>query len=389
MAFSQTMYIEIKEDVIRDAINKRTQEVNNSLDLLILMGLCVKQGKHIVSVPCLLTNKDLCKQMVSLIGTGAFRSLNKFNTFRYKYGDVIARLSIRCVISNKPQEQPDDKVIWITPYECSKFEPWTETHVLTENLADSSFYIHLAYYYAQTFVFQRKFKESDFAFCFYPLMGGGATIGKVLQMEINREQHFCLVIADSDKKWSGDVGYGDTAKKVIDVMEKFTPFNCRSYVMQKVREIENLIPRKFVEQYGDNNGYFGILNLDFSFFDMKVGLCLSELWHQEIFRYWRDMLGDTALFQERNTLRQQCQTKKDFDKVIKGKEPLKKGFGSNLLSLVIGDIDYLTAKKKFKPKMNHALYCITPLDLTPAQQEEWKNIGQLMFSWTCCLKCRI
>lgn len=208
-------------------------------------------------------------------------------------------------------------------------------------------------------------------------------------MEINREQHFCLVIADSDKKWSGDVGYGDTAKKVIDVMEKFTPFNCRSYVMQKVREIENLIPRKFVEQYGDNNGYFGILNLDFSFFDMKVGLCLSELWHQEIFRYWRDMLGDTALFQERNTLRQQCQTKKDFDKVIKGKEPLKKGFGSNLLSLVIGDIDYLTAKKKFKPKMNHALYCITPQDLTPAQQEEWKNIGQLMFSWTCCLKCRI
>lgn len=388
MDFSQTMFIEIKEDVIGDAIEKKEQDVNMSLDLLFLMALCAKQGKHIVSVPCLLTNAEVCKELSLIMGKGNFKALYNYNTVRYKYNNVIANLSIKCVISYIKQTQADEREIWVIPYEYPKFEPWIETHVLTENLADSSFYIHLAYYYADKFVFHGKAKETDFTFSFYPLMGGGVTIDKVLRVEIDRKQHFCLVIADSDKKWSGDTGYGDTAKNVVDTIEKYKPFNCRHYVMQRVREIENLIPRKFVEQYGDNNGFFGIFDYEPSFFDMKVELGLGELWHREVYRYWREILNDAMVFEEYNSIRQQCQNKKDYDKAIKGKEPLKKGFGNNLLSLVIGDIDYSKDIKKIKPKMNHALYHITPADLTLAQQEEWKNIGQQMFSWTCCLKPR-
>ena len=219
-------------------------------------------------------------------------------------------------------------------------------------------------------------------------MGGGVTIDKVLQVEIERKQHFCIVIADSDRKWAGDTGYGDTAKNVVDTIEKYKPFNCRHYVMQRVREIENLIPRKFVEQFGDKKGFLGIFNYDPSFFDMKVGLGLGELWHKEVYKYWRNLLNESILFDEYNSIRQRCQNKKGYDEAIKGKEPLKKGFGNNLLSLVIGDIDYSTDIKRFKPKMNHNLYHITSQDLTPSQQEEWKNIGQLIFSWTCCLKHR-
>lgn len=382
------MYIEIKEDIIKDAIDKKKQEVNESLDLLLLMALCAKQGKHIVSVPCLLTSANLSQELSVMIGKSNFAALNYYNRLRYKYGAVMEHLSIKCVISYEQQNLFDERIIWIMPCKNARLEPWIETHILTENLADSSFYVHLAYYYANTFIFQGKAKTSDFTFCFYPLMGGGVTIDKVLQVEIERQQHFCLVLVDSDRKRSGDTGYGETAQNVIDTIEKYKPFNCRHYVMQKVREIENLIPQKFVMQHGDKNGFLGIFNHDASFYDMKVGLGLGELWHCENFRYWRDMLGDSSIFQDYNSIRQQCQNKKAYDAAIKGKEPLKRGFGNNLLSLVIGDIDYLKDIKKFKPKINHALYQVTPQDLTPAQQEEWKSIGQLMFSWTCCLKPR-
>lgn len=67
---------------------------------------------------------------------------------------------------------------------------------------------------------------------------------------------------------------------------------------------------------------------------------------------------------------------------------MKKGLGSNLLSLFVGDIDYEKDLKKYNPKMQDDLFHIVPNDLTTEQQEKWKNIGKLMFSWTCCLKAK-
>ena len=49
------MYIEIQKDVVQDAIEKRELDVNESMDFLIQMALCARQGKHIVSVPCLVS----------------------------------------------------------------------------------------------------------------------------------------------------------------------------------------------------------------------------------------------------------------------------------------------------------------------------------------------
>ena len=96
-------------------------------------------------------------------------------------------------------------------------------------------------------------------------MGGGVTIEKVLHGEIKREQHFCLALADSDKKWDGDTNVGDTAQKMLDLMKNENPFNCKLYVMSKVREIENLIPRKFVEKFGDKTGFIDIFNYKIGF----------------------------------------------------------------------------------------------------------------------------
>lgn len=219
-------------------------------------------------------------------------------------------------------------------------------------------------------------------------MGGGVTIDKVLKGEIERQQNFCFILADSDKKWPEATAFGETAQNMIDLMDKYTPFNCRLYVMNYVREIENLIPQKLVEAYGDATGFLDIFNLDPSFFDMKVGLRLGELYDDSVCLYWKNMLHDDALFLVRDVILHQNQNKKKYDSAIKGKEPLKKGFGNGLLSWVIEDIDYSTEIRKFKPKMKNQLYQIRPEDLTPAQQKEWKKIGQLMFSWTCCMKQR-
>lgn len=382
------MFIEINEDIIKDAIEKKDLPANTAKDLLIQMALCAKQGKHIVSVPCFLNNKAYCKSISDLIGKSYFAALDYFNHKRSGYGAVLNHLSVRGFITYEKTSVLPNNFIRIIPHKHSSFEPWVETHVLTENLVDSSFYIHLAYYYFNTEILTGRKRRFDFGYKFYPLMGGGVTIEKVLQGEIKREQHFCLALADSDKKWDGDTNVGDTAQKMLDLMERDHPFNCGLYVMSKVREIENLIPRKFVQKFGDNTGFHDIFNYNPSFFDMKIGLCLSELYHNKVCKYWKDMFNEPTLFQERTSIRQQCQNKKDYDKAVKGKAPLKKGFGSNLLSLVAGDIDYEKDLKKFNPKMQDDLFHVVPSDLTTEQQEEWKNIGQLMFSWTCCLKAK-
>lgn len=382
------MFIEIKEDVIKDAIDKKGFDVNESMDLLIQMALCARRGKHIVSVPCLLTNNVYRKEMIDLIGKGYFSALDYYNRKRSDFGQILNFLSVRGIITYDAATSLPPSFIRIIPTQLPSFEPWIETHVLTENLVDSSFYIHLAYYYFKTEILGGHKGNFNFAFKLYPLMGGGVTIEKVLLGEINRKQHFCLALADSDKKWNGDPQVGDTAQKMFDLMEKEHPFNCGLYVMSKVREIENLIPRKFVLKFGDNTGFHDIFNYNPSFFDMKVGLCLSELYHNKVCKYWKDMFNEPALFQERTSIRQQCQNKKDYDKAVKGKAPLKKGFGSNLLALVVGDIDYEKDLKKYNPKMQDDLFHVVPNDLTTEQQEEWKNIGKLMFSWTCCLKAK-
>ena len=383
------MFIEINDDIIKDAIEKKDLPTNITKDLLIQMALCAKQGKHIVSVPCFLNNKAYCKSISELVGKSYFSALNYYNRKRIEYGPILSHLSVRGFITYEEKSNLPNNFIRIIPNKHSSFEPWVETHVLTENLIDSSFYIHLAYYYFNNEILGGRKRRFDFGYKFYPLMGGGVTIEKVLLGEIKREQHFCLALADSDKKWDGDTNVGDTAQKMLDLMKNENPFNCHLYVMSKVREIENLIPRKFVEKFGDKTGYIDIFNYDPSFYDMKIGLTLTELFHNKVCKYWKDMFNAPALFIERNNIRQQSQSKNEYDKAVKGKAPLKKGFGSSLLSLVVGDIDYEKDLKKYNPKMQDSLYHVIPSELTAEQQEEWKNIGREMFSWTCCLKAKI
>lgn len=377
MDFSQIMLIEINEDIIDAAIEKKDYEINDALDLLLMMAYCCRHGKHIVRVPCLRTNIPKMKSLIGLIGLSNARALNSLNNKVSCAKPLFDNLSVKAIISyNNPIKTTDNescRIIWINPLEHTSFEPWIETHVLTENLIDSEFFSYIIRYFL-------KIKNLRGAkYNFYPLMGGGDTMRKVLENEILISRHFCLTLADSDKLYPNDV-IGSTANKVKELMEQ-NPFNCGFYVMSNVREIENLIPKKIVVKLCMGKDV-SIFDKDPSFFDMKLGLCLVDLYRDEVCSYWKDLLQNNVLFQERDGIKARCNEKKQYDVAIKGKGHLLPGFGSDILALALNKSD----KQKKKLDSKNDLYSITKRDLNTFQQREWEAIGKEMFSWTCCLK---
>lgn len=380
MDFSQIMLIEINEDIIDAAIEKKDYEKNDALDLLLMMAYCCRHGKHIVRVPCLRTNKPKMKSLIGLIGLSNARTLNSLNDKVSGAKSLFDNLSVKAIISyNNPIKTTDNescRIIWINPLEHTSFEPWIETHVLTENLIDSEFFSYIIRYFL-------KIKNLRDAKCnFYPLMGGGDTMRKVLENEILISRHFCLTLADSDKLYPNDV-IGSTANKVKELMVQ-NPFNCGFYVMSNVREVENLIPRKIVEKLCVGKD-FSIFDKDPSFFDMKLGLCLVDLYRDEVCNYWRNLFQDPNLFQERDYIKARYNEKKQYDVEIKGKAALLSGFGSDILALALNKSN----KQKQRLDSKNDLYSITRKDLNTFQQREWEAIGKEMFSWTCSLKVQI
>lgn len=377
MDFSQIMLIEINEDIIDAAIERKDYKINDALDLLLMMAYSCRHGKHIVYVPCLRTNTTKLKSLIGLIGLSNANALNYFNNKASGAKHLFDNLSVKAIISyNNPIKTTDNescRIIWINPVEHTKFEPWIETYILTENLIDSEFFSYLIRY------FLRIKNLRDAKYNFYPLMGGGDTMRKVLENEILISRHFCLTLADSDKLYPNDV-IGSTADKVKELMEQ-NPFNCGFYVMSNVREIENLIPKKIVVKLCMGKDV-SIFDKDPSFFDMKLGLCLVDLYRDEVCSYWKDLLQNNELFQERDDIKARCNEKKQYDAEIKSKGHLLSGFGSNILALALNKSD--KPKKKIDPQND--LYTTKEKDLNTFQQREWEAIGKEMFSWTCCLK---
>lgn len=367
------MYIEIEKDILDDALNKNGLAVNASRDLLIAMALCAQHGKHYVAVPALRGNSDLKQKLGKLLGKSYVELLDYTNR---KYRETVLlkkKVCVRVVLSVQNDTSQQGDVISVNPLNSKDFEPWTETFVLTENLIDSKFYSHTAKY------FMRKERVDACKIAYYPLMGGGVTMDKVMEQEVNFAKHFCLAVADSDKKYPDDA-VKDTAGKLLGQL-KNKPFNCAAYIMDKVMEIENLIPNQLVVKYGDGGGYKEIFMGDPSYFDMKKGLTLECLYKQEVYDYWKSMITDEGnRFNERDDKIKDCTCENDYYKKAKGTKCIKNGFGNNLLDNV------LYQKFRNTQKERRELWNTNDKDLNGSQQTEWYNIGQIMFSWTCACK---
>lgn len=379
------MYIEICQDVIDDAIAKSGQKVNDSLDLLQLFAIFSFQGKHIVVVPSLRNNKELTAKLCQVLTPVNVEKLRRNERISYLLPSIKSAVSVYCMVTYSDKSQEDARAIVINPSRHVKFEPYLETRLVTENIMDSKFFNYIAHFYAR----QQLLNGIQMHYDVKP--GGGSTTSDVVREEVKRPKRFCLVIVDSDKKYPKQERVGDTAQKIIDIMEVFPCQTCKLYVFEKVMEVENLIPKKIVKEYASEKCSCNILDKDFSFYDMKVGICLKGLYNDEVFHYWQPLMQEEGLnCSERDEAKSHSTSRISYERYIDDNNlnnEIKKGFGSDLLRVVTcfpdkkGVVKYPALEEEMFNK-------ITSNDLTQSQLIEWMNIGKHLFSWACGLSAR-
>ena len=376
------MYIEICKDVIEDAIVKSGQKVNDSLDLLLLFAIFSLQGKHIIVVPSLRNDNALCKELGKVMMPANVNKLRRSDRISYILPTIKNAVSTYCLVTYKDDKAEDPRALIINPLRLKMFEPYMETRLITENLLDSKFFKYIAHYYAR----QKYLAGIQMRFETKP--GGGSSTSDVVREELLRPKRFCLVVVDGDKKQPNQNDYGDTANKVIGVIRDYPCVTCKHYIMEKVMEIENLIPNKIIRQYASDKSSCDILDKDFSYYDMKSGITLKGLYDDEIFRYWQPVMHEEHLdYSGRDVAKSHSKNRREYERYIDANgitDCIKRGFGADLLRIVT-----CTPEKnklvKYPKLESIMLNTIKSEDLTPEQQIEWNNIGKLVFSWTCGL----
>lgn len=358
------MLIEICDDIVVLA------EQNNLAVITALerISIAYKYGKHLVYAKFPLLNK-LCK----------LKYLNK--QVRDVYSNIKKQASTQYVLVQKI----DSRILLTThkgcvragclhinPCDLAEFEWFEETHLLVENLTDSKFYGYLVEYY-------KRSKLIKCSTCFYPLQGGGDTIKQVYKFEIDIKQHLCLSIVDSDKKYpNGKIG--QTASELKKWHNKNKPINGNIYIMQHVREVENLIPLNVLQYYVGHTGhqiFSENLLLDFSYFDMKEGLlrCKTDT---NLFNYWSQQFTN---YSQLKTALQVCKLCAEYSK------PSPKP--ADCLSVcntrcIIDGFGAKTLENLLKNNNSDNWFSnIGDTDLTQSQKSEWTAIGKIIFEWSC------
>ena len=349
-----------------DVINKAIAQDNIALDVIRQCVYTFRKGKHIVDMSIPDANKLIqAKDLFSRYELAVFDQIRKNHV---TLNNVKQKLVITACVTFQDTTRRVNNVIFINPLKTSSFEFLEETHLLTENLEDSNFFLEFVIPY-----YQRKEKILKSKVCAYRLMGGGDTTAKVMAYEIENEQHFILSVTDSDYTYQGDAHLGNTASKVKSCLKK-NPFNADLYIMEQVREVENLIPYACLKNNPHQKNHFlfkGNHSCNLSFFDMKEGLYIKKLFQHNVYLYWANNLSNFNLgskFCLINRKKNLSQTKFEnyFRDIL-----LIPGFGSNILEDSISQL----------PK---CLPIITDEDLSPSQQHDWYNIGRIIFSWCCC-----
>lgn len=369
------MYIEISREVVTFA------EHNNryAIEMLEKLALAVKYNKHIV-----FTGLRLLDRILQIDSLDALTK-NQYSKIRNRYstiGALIHKLDFRAVVLMGGENRRTRKRILIDSTKADKFEVYEESHLLTENLQDGKFFEYLVKKYAKN----QGITLSGTPICYMPQMGGGSTIAMVYKMEIERCQHFCLSILDSDKRYPS-CGKGETFSSLRRVdKDKYLgdcdgndgqyAFNCSYYVMDELRELENLIPIEVLKTM-DNVRSNPLLQMtfDMSYHDMKDGLLAKKV-NVGDYQIYLDKLFsfDQAIVDYIDfcvAYRQCCGDKEEYEKDC-GRLKLVNGLGSNIMEQVL---------KNAQPALEHADFS----KLSLSQKKEWENIGKKIFEWCCFL----
>lgn len=360
------MLIEICEDVVTLAESGDS----DSIAVLEKAAIAYKYGKHFVYASFPLLNK-ICK--MELLDKSIRKIYSDIKKHCASSGTLASGIGFRVKVTiASPPANASVSYIQFNPKLMPDFELYEETHLLAENLLDCFFFEYIVEYY-------KRLMGINFPICFYPMQGGGDTIKMVYLNEIQLGKHFCLTIMDSDKKYPHDV-LGSTCKGVKKVHKKYNPFHCSYYIMENVREVENLIPLSVVKLnniYSNKQIFRDNINADFSFFDMKEGLISCKI-TKDICNYWTSQQLSNTKLQQQLLECSGCVSnsspkpkEKDCEEVCE-RRCIIEGFGSKLLSNLHGNS---TSKERLKN--------VERKDLTNVQETEWYVIGKLIFEWCC------
>lgn len=373
------MYIIVEKDIVERAINDRDVSYNPYLTVLRAMTMAIVKSHHIVDVPCLNDEEnemaDRLSEVMSKREVSILRSfyLSTDRNERHKLTETV--ITVAVLTTQESFSIRGKKVLVINPDVHGKFNFFSETILLTENLVDSRFYNHLFRYY------KKKVGIRDCISSYYPVMGGGATTCKALEYEATEKKHFCLAIVDSDKRWPGGEN-GSTAENVMKVIEEYEPINCKAYVMYGVREIENLIPFHILKDHECYKQEYDLLldnTHDAEHFDIKKGINVSDMFDNNERNYWAALFPNHN-FGIANQLCQQYPDKKNYQQEARR---------LSRQDAVIVDISWGSkVLEDIVSKNSHKLDGIKEEQLTGAQKREWFKIGKEIFNWTCSLKCR-
>lgn len=366
MVFSLKMLIEICEDVVVLA------ETNDSDSIAVLdkIAMAHKYGKHFVYAPFPLLIR-ICK--MQSLNKSTRRIYSDIKKHCASSGTLVSGIGFRAKVTvASPPASTSVYYIQFNPKLVSGFELYEETHLLAENLSDCSFFEYIVEYY-------KRSMGINCPVCFYPMQGGGDTIKMVYLNEIQLGQHFCLAIMDSDKKYP-EGALGNTCKGLKRIHKQHNPFHCFYYIMENIREVENLIPLSVVKSYNNNSDkqiFRDNIEVDLSFFDMKEGLLSCKI-AGDIYTYWATQL---SVYTELNKQLSECngcvshcnpRPKENDCEEVCDRRRIIEGFGSKLLDNLHWDND---SKERLKNVEEH--------HLSSAQKTEWGAIGKLIFEWCC------
>ncbi len=378
------MFIEVLDDVLNKALKSSDSDHDCAVEALRHLTWSLRKNNHLVFFPSI--SPSIIEKLRPFLNDSELKMLAYSYSKRQDLKKIREMLRYRAEVSFNHVKGWSESVIKINPGRNNCLELFEECHLLTENIIDAKFYQLFALAYQK----RNRIDECVFKTNFYPLQGGGMTTKQVFLFECEKEQHFCLAILDSDKKWPNYKGLGQTAEALVEGYKVLTektgiPINSCFYVMQKTNEIENLIPFYVLKIYSnsDQRSFLDRHSSALPWFDIKKGMDYRVLYDNNAYNEWKKEFPTEINWIVIDRIKTNSINRDDYKRQLlkEGLNPIVSPWGSTILEIVLNP----DARHKNKYDLKKVEWA----KLSPFQQYEWDNIGKLVFSWCCCFTRKV
>lgn len=379
----------LSEQIAHRALDEHIEE---SLRVMNSLEACLKYGKHMVFAHYSVL--EYIQQKAPKDYPNIVSILSSYSTI----GSAARQMSWHAefIVDQPSYRDEEHHVVYINETELPRFELVKETHLIGEHLKDVQYIVHIMRYY------QREHELKPMT-RYYPLLGGGSSIAHVYENEIKEGHAFVLCVTDGDKKYPTDE-IGATGMNVQEKDKSYhKPFHAYYYNMQDVTEMENLIPWRIIEKYAKESKdpeIFKRLKIIkqikdvneayLSYFDYKEGISKTKETETSLLEYQMNIMK--AIDPQVAT-----RMKKDEEQWQIQKQQFIESGLANDVKEAEKIIIYIRKKTKYIPGicenilenviLNYSdeLSNIQKSDLNLDQLNEYERIGELAYSWTCCV----